>query len=282
LSALEELACRQYADSVTAYLEGELTEDRAGPFEQHNLVCEGCSRYLEQMRATVRLLSDRDESAPRGRTDRVPTLTGDYAYKFLSSGRIGPFSRFEWPEDTWVTATGPPRACFRGIHACRAEDLPYWLGEELWRVELAEPVLQHSEKVVAAGGRLRERVTGWTAELAASFAVYSAERARERALDGLRQAGLTDDAKLVEATSDEELPGLLEELFERAGPARAACEYAGAAAESLAAPPFEAAAGAAYSVALAAAHAAGVSGRLDERRDQAAWLGRELGLNDSL
>src|SRR5437660_664030 len=58
------------------------------------------------------------------------------AYKFLRAGRIGPFSRFAWPEPgVWVRASASDR-CRRGIHACRMRDLPWWLGQELWEIEL--------------------------------------------------------------------------------------------------------------------------------------------------
>jgi len=110
-----------------------------------------------------------------------------------------------------------------------------------------------ADKLVAAAGRLTERVSAWDEDSAVAFAEDCAGRVQQ------------------------EISGLLE----RAGSARAASEYAAAAGECLGAPPFkafEAAAGAAYVAALAAAQAGGAAARLAERREQAGWLGRELAL----
>jgi len=60
------------------------------------------------------------------------------AYKFLRSGRIGPFSGYRWPEPgAWVDASGTD-PCRRGVHACRTADLPWWLADELWEIELVD------------------------------------------------------------------------------------------------------------------------------------------------
>ena len=50
-----ELACRQVVELVTAYLEDALDSADRERFEEHLVFCDGCSNYLEQMRATVRL-----------------------------------------------------------------------------------------------------------------------------------------------------------------------------------------------------------------------------------
>ncbi len=48
-----ELACNEIVELVTAYLEEALpTEDRER-FEEHLVFCDGCDRYLEQMRVTI-------------------------------------------------------------------------------------------------------------------------------------------------------------------------------------------------------------------------------------
>ncbi len=131
MATVEDIACRQYAEFVTSYLEGQLDPPKTGWFEQHQLVCEGCARYLEQMRTTVRLLTGRDEGrSVVPRMDRAPLAGGVSAYKFLKKDGTAPFSGFVWQQRVWVRAEGTPRACSRGIHACRVEDLPYWLGEE--------------------------------------------------------------------------------------------------------------------------------------------------------
>jgi anti-sigma factor RsiW len=54
-STVEALSCRELVELVTAYLEGALAPEDAARFEQHISGCDGCSAYLEQMRATIRL-----------------------------------------------------------------------------------------------------------------------------------------------------------------------------------------------------------------------------------
>lgn len=48
-----ELACRDIVELVTAYLEHALTPADRERFEEHLVFCDGCSTYLEQMRATI-------------------------------------------------------------------------------------------------------------------------------------------------------------------------------------------------------------------------------------
>jgi anti-sigma factor RsiW len=50
-----ELACREVVELVTAYLEDALAPDDRERFEEHLVFCDGCSNYLEQMRATIRV-----------------------------------------------------------------------------------------------------------------------------------------------------------------------------------------------------------------------------------
>jgi anti-sigma factor RsiW len=49
------LVCREVVELVSDYLEGALGHRDRLRFEQHLAGCDGCSAYLEQMRATVRL-----------------------------------------------------------------------------------------------------------------------------------------------------------------------------------------------------------------------------------
>ena len=48
-----ELACRDIVELVTAYLEGALEPDDRERFEEHLVFCDGCDRYLDQMRLTI-------------------------------------------------------------------------------------------------------------------------------------------------------------------------------------------------------------------------------------
>ncbi len=47
------VVCRQAVELVTEYLEGALSERDRARFEAHLEECPHCSRYLEQMRATI-------------------------------------------------------------------------------------------------------------------------------------------------------------------------------------------------------------------------------------
>jgi hypothetical protein len=54
--AVEHLTCQEVVELVTDYLESALHAEEAELFEQHLNFCDGCVTYLEQMRATVRLV----------------------------------------------------------------------------------------------------------------------------------------------------------------------------------------------------------------------------------
>jgi predicted anti-sigma-YlaC factor YlaD len=49
------LTCREVVELVTDYLEGVLPEETRRRIEEHLSVCDGCTRYLGQMRETIRL-----------------------------------------------------------------------------------------------------------------------------------------------------------------------------------------------------------------------------------
>lgn len=50
-----KLTCQELVELVTDYLEGTLSEHDRIRFEDHLKGCEGCRRYLSQMRTTARL-----------------------------------------------------------------------------------------------------------------------------------------------------------------------------------------------------------------------------------
>jgi anti-sigma factor RsiW len=63
------MTCQEVVELVTAYLDGTMsTEDRA-VFEEHLALCDGCDRYLAQMRTTIALVGQvREETlSPRVR-----------------------------------------------------------------------------------------------------------------------------------------------------------------------------------------------------------------------
>ena len=65
-----DLTCRELVELVTDYLEGTLPEHEHARFEAHMLACDGCERYVEQIRTTVDL-TQRTEAL-----EQRPEITG--------------------------------------------------------------------------------------------------------------------------------------------------------------------------------------------------------------
>jgi hypothetical protein len=202
------------------------------------------------------------------------------AYKFLRSGRRGPFSAFEWPEPgVWVYAAQDLAACKRGIHACRATDLPWWLADELWEIEVEGHVQVDEHKIIAPAGRLRARIEGWTAACAREYADACAWRARGRAAESLTRAGHRDAARqLATCATLEDLAAVARQLAADIPETRIGLAITGDGAAL-------ALTGAAPSSAYIAAHAAmrldGLAGYAAERAWQSDWLVERLGLRPS-
>ena len=201
------------------------------------------------------------------------------AYKFLRPGRTGPFSAFAWPEPgAWVDAGRDPVACRRGIHACRTRDLPWWLADELWEIELAGHVHVDEHKIIAAAGRLRAPIEEWTPACAQEYADACAWRAHERAVQALARAGHRHATNRLAAcaTLDDALAAA-RKLADEIPEARISLTIAGDGA-------VRALTGAAPTSAYIAAHAAlrldGASGYTAERAWQSTWLVKRLGLDD--
>ncbi len=131
-----------------------------------------------------------------------------HAFKFLSEGGRGIFSDFSWPLPrdgtlgSWVTAGLPLAPCINGIHVCNEYDLPYWIDDELWVIELRGAVAAQDRMIVAEEGRLVTKVDGWNRETALSFAEVCALRARDAAVETLRSAGRNDEAVALESVAD--------------------------------------------------------------------------------
>lgn len=51
-----ELTCREMVEVMSDYLEGALADRDRALFEQHLVLCDGCTAYLDQMRRTVALI----------------------------------------------------------------------------------------------------------------------------------------------------------------------------------------------------------------------------------
>src|SRR6185503_316119 len=95
------------------------------------------------------------------------------------------FTGFAWPlpdseQGQWVHADVDP--CRSGIHACRAADLPYWAGRNLYEVELDGVIVEQPTKVVAERARLVRRVEAWEAGVRDAYTRMCADRAHELAI----------------------------------------------------------------------------------------------------
>jgi hypothetical protein len=201
------------------------------------------------------------------------------AYKFLRAGRVGPFSGFRWPAPgLWVHASDTVIPCREGIHACRVQDLPWWLAEELWEIELDGGVQPGEHKVIAHAGRLRSRVAAWTPECATEYGEACAWRARNHAMEALRRGGHEEPAQaLATCESLEQLRQLARELAKQLPDTRIMLTVARGGA-------FRALTDAAPTSAYIAAHAAkrldGPSSYDTERAWQSRWLTARLGLRE--
>lgn len=51
-----ELTCQELVELVTDYLENALSENDRARLENHLASCDGCDRYLQQMRQTIETL----------------------------------------------------------------------------------------------------------------------------------------------------------------------------------------------------------------------------------
>lgn len=120
------------------------------------------------------------------------------AFKFLGFDATGLFSGFRWPVGEWVEVEGPLVGGRNGIHACRIEDVPLWIDDELWLAELGDELREEPGLLLARRGRLLRRIEAWDGAAARSFA----EECVRRASDRLRlQRGETDDLRSVQTVA---------------------------------------------------------------------------------
>ena len=106
------------------------------------------------------------------------------AYKFLRRDGTSVFAEFRWPladgrPGAWVEASVEP--CHSGIHACRLADLPLWVNDQLYEIELDGDIVEEPTKVVASRARLLRRVEAWDDDRRASYTRMCAARALELA-----------------------------------------------------------------------------------------------------
>ena len=55
---MSDLECREFVEQVTAFLEGALSTEAEQDFVDHLALCDGCERYLDQIRQTSQALTN--------------------------------------------------------------------------------------------------------------------------------------------------------------------------------------------------------------------------------
>ncbi|HEX6394522.1 MAG TPA: zf-HC2 domain-containing protein [Acidimicrobiales bacterium] len=56
-----QVRCVEFVEQITEWLEGGLSDPERLLFEEHLAYCGPCGRYVDQFRATLRLLRDSDQ-----------------------------------------------------------------------------------------------------------------------------------------------------------------------------------------------------------------------------
>jgi anti-sigma factor RsiW len=75
----EDLSCKELVELVTDYLDGALSPRDRDRFEQHLVLCDGCSRYLEQMHTTIALTGSlTEQSIPADAEARLLEIFRDW------------------------------------------------------------------------------------------------------------------------------------------------------------------------------------------------------------
>ena len=75
------MTCAEFVELVTAYLEGTLDPDTEQRFVEHIAMCDGCDRYLQQIRETVTQL---------GLLPAEQSLSGEARHRLLAAFRSFP------------------------------------------------------------------------------------------------------------------------------------------------------------------------------------------------
>jgi len=136
------------------------------------------------------------------------------AYAFLDPAATDYVSGVRWPvpdesgPGAWFEAgTGAP------LRGYSADQLLWWLDQQLWEVELAGDVRETDRSILGARGRLLAPVHEWTPEVARELTADCALRLRDRAVAALEADGRDDAAAVLASAHD------LESIAEAAGSA---------------------------------------------------------------
>jgi hypothetical protein len=101
--------------------------------------------------------------------------------KFLTNERRSPTGTGAWRPNRWRSVGGDLIPCRVGLHATTAGNLLPFVHAQLWRVEIGDEYLWHTDssmgrKLVARRMRIVERVEAWNDRTARLFAADCAER----------------------------------------------------------------------------------------------------------
>ena len=104
----------------------------------------------------------------------------DHSFKVLGADR----QSHHGGTGTWTPGKprlvrGELRACYRGIHYCRPDQLVMWLGPTIWLFDDLTPdeTVDAVDKMVTRKGRVTEQLTTWNDRTARLFAADCAESA---------------------------------------------------------------------------------------------------------
>jgi hypothetical protein len=198
------------------------------------------------------------------------------AHKFLGPGSVGRFSGHRWKPGEWVEAALPGEG--GGIHACRPQDLSWWIDAELWRIELDGHLRERPTQIEARRGRLLERVQRWDEQARVAFGLNCVFQTRDVSVAALRTLGHPDIADRLAAAGS--LPEMLEIASSLQAPTGFAGEMFGYAHDAAAAYTVRSnAAEASFMASVATAAARGdASGFDEERRRESRWIADQVGI----